>query len=418
MKKEDYFKYGIENRLYRKLAWIYQVFAYVPNIKTEYIDTTKDKPFVKVNDEWVELETSIKEPFYKLNDKITIDNNLVPMVEKPLLISLGRLLANKILIVDIFKGLIPFKDGEISVKFMEAEIVKLWNDNKIDVTHYEEFIYAVSYLQDFSRIATVSATERNLKPPTGLVEFKEKTRLEMEKEFGKDWVRDRSKVVIFENKLRDFDTEYLKGDPSLGGLISGKVKDGARTKMFLTFGAELTFDKKSGKTALVYNSLLDGIPKDKELLTNMFNTSRSGSYDRGKNTQLGGSAAKDTLRSTSGIVIVDGDCGDLVGKNVIINSSNHKRLENRFIIINNKPVLVTDSSQYIGQEVRLRSPQYCKSEKDSLCSICVGNSLSQYKKGIPILMTDITAIILATSMAAMHFKTLQNIKIDFKSTIK
>jgi hypothetical protein len=252
----------------------------------------------------------------------------------------------------------------------------------------------------------------------GIEKYKKQVADELTKEYGEDWVRDRSKVVIFENKLKDFDTEYLKGDPSLGTFVSGGVKNGARVKMFLTFGAEVAFDKKSGDGKLVYNSLLEGYPKDPENLTNMFNTSRSGSYDRGANTQKGGSAAKEELRATASIKINDTDCGSKNGEFVKVESYNYKQIENRYLLVNGKSSLITDAKQYIGKTIEIRSPQYCLEKGRPLCGVCSGESLRKYPNGVSIIMTDVSAILLATSMAAMHFKELKNIEFNIVDTIR
>lgn len=51
-------------------------------------------------------------------------------------------------------------------------------------------------------------------------------------------------------------------------------------------------------------------------------------------------------------------------------------INNRYIVVNGRPKLVTNPKELIGQTINLRSPLYCKSEK-GICPICYGDS---YKK--------------------------------------
>jgi hypothetical protein len=301
---------------------------------------------------------------------------------------------------------------------LETIIAKHMSNDIITVPQYLEFINACSYLHGLSRITTYASTERTMLPPKGITEFKKKLVKEMLTKYGEDWVKDQSKIVEFETALKAYDAEWLKDDPTMGKMTSGKASS-ARSKLYLTFGSEVGFDKKSGQAALVENSLLEGFPKDKQLLTNMFNTSRSGSYDRGKETQKGGSAAKDILRAVSSLTISDGDCGTSVGKTVIVTANNVSNLLDRYIILPNKTSeLITEPEQYLGKVITIRSPQYCREKGNKFCAICASKSIANYKTGIAILVTDISSIMLATSMSAMHFKPIQTLEFNIADAIK
>lgn len=415
---QDYIKYAFQNKLHRKLNWFYTLFTIKEECDNMYMKLMNNKAYVYINGELQEIPYKPLTPIITMSMVIKINGEFMSNLDKEVETTIGRILVNKLLLADIFGNKIPFKDSEVKIGSLESEIATKLSNKEIPVSEYLEWVDVCQYVTDLSRITTVSATEKNLLPPTGLKQFKEKTIKEFTDKYGEDWVRDRAKVVEFENILKDFDTAYLQGDPSLGILVSGKVKDGARTKMFLTFGSEVAFDKKSGSGKLVMPSLLEGYPKDPENLVNMLNTSRSGSYDRGKNTQKGGSAAKDILRATSSIKITSQDCGVRIGKIKTINKDNHKHILNRYIIEGNTLTLVTDTESYIGKTVRVRSPQYCREKHSSICPVCSGESLAKYPTGISIIMTDVSAILLATSMAAMHFKTLETLDFDIRETIR
>lgn len=418
--KRDYIIYSLTFKLYRKMNWFFSLFAIQKDIDNEFlrIDKITKKAYVKVNGNEEEIIYTPGEPIFKMSERILINKDYVENLDTEIETFLGRIFINKILICDCVGNKISFIDKPVKTGAIEKEYAKALKNDIITVEQYLTFTNNCIYMHGLSRIVTVSATPKNILPPPGIEEFKAKIVSDLNNKYGPDWVKDRSKVVEFETALKNYDTEWLKGDPSFGKLISGKVKDGARTKMFLTYGAEVAFDKKSGKTDLVTNSLLEGYPKDRELLTNMFNTSRSGSYDRGKNTQKGGSAAKDILRATSSITITDRDCGDDVGKIKIVTEENYSTLSDRYIINKGKPELITDPKAYIGKVITIRSPMTCKEKGSSLCQICLGNSLKDYKTGISILVTDVSSILLATSMAAMHFKELKTIDFNILEAIK
>lgn len=431
MTLQEYLFYSLKNRLYRNMKWFYSLFVITLEQENEYIKIVDNKIYVKIyanketlliNKDFtlVKLDNTSKDkPAYTMGDKFKITKEYMENLSSDTETYLGRILVNKLMLADVFGNKIPFIDKPIRSGLLEDIIAKEMFNDRITVPEYLEFIKVVSYMHGLSRITTIAATPKTMLPPKGIESFKKKLIAEFKDMYGEDWVKDRAKIVEFETALKAFDAEWLAGDPTLGKLTSGKVKDGARAKMYLTFGAERGFDKKSGKANLVTNSLLEGFPKDKDLLTDMFNTSRSGSFDRGKETQKGGAAAKDILRAVSSLTISDKDCGTYIGKTVNITEANFKYLVNRYLVQPDKTSkLITDGSVYVGKTVTMRSPQYCKELNNQLCPICVGKAIADYKKGISILVTDISAILLATSMAAMHFKTIQTMTYEITEAIR
>lgn len=414
----DYVDYALVNKLYRKMEWFYSLFTIQKNIDNNFLKIEGNKAFVKMGEVYEEISYIPLVPILRMSDKVKVKKTTVINLDTDIETYLGRVLINQILIAGIIGNKLKFLDQPVRTGVIEKEYGKLLRSDKITVADYKQFSIECSYMHGLSRITTVSATPKNILPPPNIDKIKAGIVKDLNAKYGEDWVKDRSKVVEFESALKAYDAEFLKDDPSNGKLISGKVKDGARTKMFLTYGAEVAFDKKSGKTDLVINSLLEGYPKNSELLTNMFNTSRSGSYDRGKNTQKGGSAAKDILRATSSITITSNDCNDTLGKNINVTVTNVHILKDRYLIENGKAVFIENPNSYIGKNIKLRSPMSCKEKDSSLCSICLGKSLANYKTGISILVTDISAILLSSSMAAMHFKELKTIDFNILEVLK
>lgn len=418
MLANEYFKYAISKGYLKKLKWYYSVFTLQTN-DTEYTKYVEGKQLVLVNDEYESIDDiKMNEPVLTMTKEITIDGELLANNDKTIKTTIGRVILNKIMLSDIFKDKISYINQRMSIGGVEKIIAKgMHNSDLIEVSEYKKFVDTIGFLQGLSRITTVSATEKSLLPPDGIDKFKKDLKKEFDDKYGKDWVKDRSVIVKYEKGLRDFDAEWMKGEPNDGFLISGKLKDTARTKMYLDFGAEVGFDTTGKNTDLVENSLLDGYPKDKDKLATMYNTSRAGSYDRGKETQKGGAAAKDMLRATSSTTILHTDCKSTEGKNIFVTKDIAEGLIGRYIIKNNKYELIDDPMKFVGKNITIRSPQYCLEKGNSLCAVCVGDVMKKYDKGINLVITELSGTLLYISMQSMHGKVLSTLDFDLNDNI-
>lgn len=418
MLANEYFKYAIKKGYLNKLNWYYSVFT-LQTDDTKYTKIENGKQLVLIDDRYEPIEDiKTKAPILTMASEITIDGDYLDNLDKPIKTTIGRVIINKILLSDVFGNKIPYINERTSIGAIEKMIAKgMYNNDLIEVSEYKRFADVVGFLQGLSRITTVSATEKSLLPPDGLDKFKKDLKSEFDKKYGPDWTKDRSIIVEYEKRLRDFDAEWMKGEPNDGFLIGGKVKNVARTKMYLDFGAEAGFDTTGSKVDLVDNSLLDGYPKDKEKLATMYNTSRAGSYDRGKETQKGGAAAKDMLRATSSTTITHNDCKSNEGKEIFVTKDIADGLIGRYIIKNGKSEPIDDPTKYIGKSIIIRSPQYCLEKGNSLCSVCVGDVMKKYDKGINLVITELSGTLLYISMQSMHGKVLSTMDFDLIDNI-
>lgn len=420
MLAKDYFLYAITKELLYTLEWFYCVMT-LPNIKdsnNKYRVVKNNAYYVIIEGEEIKIDdVDIKRPLLNLTDKIDIPANFLPNNDKELQTTVGRVIMNKLLLTDNFGNKIQFINERFNIDKIEATVAKLLLNDIVTVKSYINFVDVCSFLHGLSRITTVAATPKGMLPPPGIDKFKTKVKKELEEKYGPNWTSNRSNVAEYENRLREFDSEWLADDPANGKVLSGKVKNEARSKMHLVFGAEAGFDKKGDNVSLVDNSLMDGYPLNPELLTTMFNTSRSGSFDRGNETQKGGSTAKDILRATSAIRIVDKDCGSKLGKSILVTKDNKESLIGRYQIINGKTVLIEDIEPYMDKVIVVRSPLRCKTEGNNLCSICVGSILANYPTGINLVVLDISNSILTASLKSMHKSSLSSIVFDIRKVL-
>lgn len=422
----EYFKYAVLNGLLNKLDWYFTVMTIPISdiLDNEYISVKDGNYYVKIDNGTAQITgIDTKEPLFKVDTKLILSNEVFVNIPGKIDTKFGIAIANYLLLTDPFGNKIDYINGEVDASKIESKILDLLtsdkvSDKEITIKEYTKFADNANFMVNFSRLVSVSATYKSMLPPPGIVEYKNKVMKEFRDKYGDDVFTDYTKVAELETLLKDFDDAWLKDDPSYGKLTSGKVKNKARVKLFLTYGAETGFDR-SGKAMLVKNSLNEGWPTDTEELSRMYNASRAGSYDRGSETQKGGTAAKVVLRATNSIRIVDNDCGSRLTKPFFVTNSNSAVTIGRNILDNGKliPITSTNINSYIGKEVKFRSPAYCLEKDGNFCSACVGPKLTTYKDGISLLVLNVSSILLAISMSKIHGQELSTIELDLDDAI-
>lgn len=415
----EYFKKVLNTTTIESIKWFYSAFSLNPG-ENDYLYLDNNNYNVKLPEGEFKIDNiTTQRPLLMFKEPMVITSNDLINVKNNIETTIGRVIFNRLVLVRNFGNKIDYINEKTNVGKIESEIAKrMFNTDIITVPEYLNFTKACGFMEALSRLTTVSATYKNMLPPDGIEEFKMKLIKEFEEKYGKNWYEDRIKIVEFEKRLKEYDNEWMKGDPTDGNLTSGKVKENARTKMFLTFGAELGFDKTTAKPNLVVNSLSQGYPRNKRQLAQMNNTTRSASYARGKETQEGGAVAKVLLRAIGAVSVVDGDCGSKIGKLIRVSKDIVKSLNGRYIIENGVSRPIKDFTPYLDKEIYIRSPMFCKSDiSTSICSVCAGEVLSEYKDSIPLMVNNISSAILGASMAAMHNAVIKTTNLDIREVI-
>lgn len=424
MKRLDFLKFALHNKCHLKSAWMVSAFSIIREseeewLKDPYVGRIVSLPygysFVNSNKELEPIEgTSKNQPVFAMLEEITVDPSWLPNIKEPVVTLIGSLICNAVLLVENFGEKVPFIPENIEIKNIEKFVIQNRTDTdepgKIKLSEYLNMGIAIEYLKTISNLSVYSLTEKNILPPEGLKEFKAK----LDKEFeGK--LSDPVMLAEYEKRLLEFDDEFMKGDPSNGKLIAGKVRANARRKLFLSSGAE---GGLKGDMVPITQSLLEGTPLNPENFVAQTNGARSGSYFRGIDTVKGGVSFKIMIRALSTFEVVEGNCGSLMGIPRVYTKYNIENLVGRRIsgtpegkIVEN----INEANNYLGKVVRVRSTQYCKSPGQTYCTTCAGERLSRFKKGLAIPATDMTSAILAASMAAMHKNTTTTAKIDYST---
>lgn len=427
MKKIEYLKIAVQNKLYVHKSWIYKAFS-ITKPKEQQSEAYGDliiEPWgysaVGSNGKEKIDDAVANEPLFRFKDKVKIDSSWATNLKEPIETTIGNLLFNHIAILSTFGDKFPYVTGKVQVSKLEDFIATKLQDTPEDeskrsnqyfyVDEYTKFIDALQYLSMFSQLTTWAATPKGIVAPTGIKEFKAQL---IQKYEGK--LHDPVELAKFEDELKAFDDEFLKDDPANGTFLAGKAKNVARKKMFLNVGTGLRFDNKMEVNPIL-SSLDEGWPTDPEHFKDAMNDLRAGSFSRGAETVKGGVSAKYLLRSANNFKIEDKDCGTYLGIRRKFKPGEEQHLTGRHVVKGNKSILVennTIASNYLNQEIVVRSPMYCKLPGDSICRICAGERLFKYPNGLGIPLTEISSILLTASLKVMHGTVLSTAKMNLK----
>lgn len=370
------------------------------------------------------IDAKPNEPLFTFQDRIVIDPSWIPNIDKQTETSIGNLLFNLCCIVPAFGTKMSFILGKSSVSAIEDMIgPKLKDTPKPEEPRHSEYYYvdeylrfvdSLEYIKGWTQIATIALTKKVITPPPGMTEFKQ----QLLKKYG-DKLSDPVQVALMEKEMAEYDKEYLKDDPTLGKFTSGKMLTTVRKKLFHSLGVNKGF-KYSATVEPIINSLHDGIPTDPKGFALVNNDLRVGSYGRGAETINGGVVAKGLLRASNFIKIVQEDCNAKFGLIRNYSPKEIKHLEGRYIKQGTKWILVNkeDLDKYTDKEVEVRSNMYCQSPGVTYCKYCSGENLSRNENGISIGFTELSGVILATSMSAVHTSELQVQKLDINTCFR
>ena len=406
---------GIKFKYFNKQNFILTLFSFIA--ENEYEDDLfiiKDKTLsLKLEDEIIVLSNKYTDTLLDFKDKVKLPKGYIVNSDNNIETTIGKVVMNYLILSKNFSNKIPyineaFDIGTIEDKYIASMLTDDPNDlTKISIDEYIKFMDSVTYIEGFSKFLSVAGTEKSLLPPKGIDEYKKKVVKELETKYSKEEMKDPKVISELEEKLNKFDEDWLKGDVSNNRLMYKKTKL-ARKKMYLNIGASNTFNNKDDG---VTNSLQEGWGTDPEQLATLFNDARSGSYYRGIETANGGVSAKHLLRASADKSIVNTDCGSTLGDEVIITDQHL----GRYVIVGTKAALLDTETlkKFKGKLATLRSPMFCKLEKD-FCVKCVGENMKDYEKGVSLMAIEVGGSILAMSLARFHATSLSLTKVTIE----
>lgn len=292
----------------------------------------------------------------------------------------------------------------VNKRWKPDDIVKMVKNElmakKITVTEYEKFWDYFYFIGHITEIAVPSMTVKSLQTNPKVPELKRKFIEEHKDEMHNPLV-----VQKLEALLIEADKEYLGDDPSVTFFngLGGKSFPVQRKKLFLTVGGIPAFGTDASDIDFIPNSLMEGWTK--EALPSIANEIRKGSYERGKNTALGGVETKYVFRVFQDAAIVEDDCGTDRTIEVDCRMFDGKQFIGRTIRVGNVDVIVTAENldKYVsGKVIRLYSPLTCAT-KYNFCYKCCGQRAKELgAKQLGVQTIKITSKFTTLSLKNMH----------------
>jgi hypothetical protein len=434
MKKDELFKLAMMSGRYKSKSWIISVFSllkeYVKNPSTPYSVTIIDNQW-KVWDnnvnEFVTIEEldgkpcDINKPIYRFNEELMIDNRVMNYIDhEPVKTTYGRLLVNYILLIYPFGKKIKYINGEIKVKNIEALITPILVDNdskeandpsKITVSELNVFSQACGQMEGFTQLCVPAATKKSI-TTNPLI----KERINQLKEEYKDSLNDPVTIAKIDAEVEKLDREWIKGDPSERFFLNDKAFNVSRKKLYGIYGGEAGLNE-GGELDFIDKPLAEGIDVTK--LPTLANALRSGSYDRGTQTALGGVAVKQFFRIFQNSNIIEKDCGTKVGVSRKIDSINKSRFIGLYQIVNGKPELITEDNinGLIDKTISIRTPATCKTPLTDYCEICMGEENAKNKSGLGASASAIGSNFMILFLKKFHGTSLKTIRLNLLEDI-
>jgi hypothetical protein len=434
MNKLEYLKAAMANKLFQKKAWIISAFAMTAEGETAYLENPYPYRIVRKMtgiyflNKKAELEriegANPSEPLFKFFDPVTVTPQMCVNVKTPVETYIGNWLFNEILLVNAFGNKFSFVDDVIDLGVIADKIAPILRDTPkpgeerspeyIYCDEYCRFVDSIPFVEGLSQLCVIAATPKNITPAPGITEFKQT----LLTKYG-DTLSNPVELAKFEKELKDYDEKYLEDDPSNGKFLSGKVKNVARKKLFLTVGAEGSFEETQ-KVHPIINSLSEGFSIKPDDFVAGMNGIRSGSYSRGFETQKGGVSAKVLLRSVGNFKIDDTDCETTLGRRMYFNTDDIDQLVGREILQESgwSPVKTLEQAKtLIGKSLVVRSPMYCQLDGDHICKHCAGERLAENPVGLTIAVTEISSIIMTAALKKMHGTVLSVAKMNYLTAL-
>lgn len=435
MDKVAYFKAAIKSGAYMEKEWVISIFTRIidgaPKSNTEkldlenvtgvlypyrlfdvlsdqscwfYYDPTEPSQLKKV------VGSNRLEPLYKQHDYVELNAGDLKCIDKAIRTRYYTCVLNCCVLEWPFQGKLKYSQKKFGTWLdkLVASNVNINNDETktatlISVDEILKYHDALTYVREFTQIATASVSAKSLVPNQKVRDLRNHL---LEKH--KDQLHDQTVVVDIMNQLEALDRAELADDPS-NEFYS--VKNGAysvkRMKVMNFYGTEFGFGDLDDTPTTFTVSLDEKLPLDQ--LPATIDTARFGSYSRGLLTALGGAKVKYAARIFQNSRIVMDDCGVKQGSTWNIHDLNIPILENRYRLDEKaQPVLITAEflTQNLGKSIPVRTPTLCMVESPSFCSKCLDKYLALRPNGLYLAPMDVSSSFMGASMGAMHGKVM------------
>lgn len=430
MLSKQYLLTALNGNAYKYKAWIFDCFSLmIKKGSTDYpfylVKGDKKYSFYNTITEQVEIieDSDSSKPLFTFQDVINITPGEVPNLKQNVTTTVGQLLTNFITLIDAFDDKIEYQNGEFNIDFVESIISERLvtdkqysnkddykSDSPIYVSEYLNYINNITSLEGITQLSVPSASPRTLTTDPNIVKRKKELLEE-----NKDNLTDPAVIAKIESELVEMDRQWIKGDASEGFYIKDKHYGEVRKKAHVMYGLQSGFGEV---THLSTNSLDQGWEIEK--MPGMINSLREGTYARGHGTAMGGYETKIVNRMLQNLAVGKDDCGTQLGWDVKFNKSNAKNYIGLYYLDKNKktfPITKENYQSFIGQDLTVRSPQFCKETGTQYCKKCLGDQNSESTNALSSYIAEITSELMLISMAKMHTTQIKTVEFDINKSI-
>ena len=433
--KEDYFIRALEAGCYKKREWVISVLSITAEETTTYPFSLRRLADGKIafknhqNDEEI-IEGDFKDrPLFLRSDRITLNPGVLPNISEPVETSFYEAIWNAIVLAYPFGDKIPYYAGKTSFneKALEKEIVKrlvdepksqeeadqLNKEGKIFVSEWLKCGEAIAFIRGLSILVSPAGSPKTFVVSDHIL----KRRDELLAEHA-DELDDPAVLAKIEKELVDMDIADFKGDEAETFFVKeNKQFRVARKKLHLIYGMEYGFGQTGHGQGTILRSLNE--PRTTEDLVIMNNATRSGSYSRGKETELGGELVKLINKVFQNTTVTMDDCGSDTGLLWDVTEHNASLLVGMYEIQGKELVEVTEDNikDRIGKEIMLRSPLACRADAPGVCATCMGVKYGSNPMGLTAAASSVFSAIMYIFMSAFHGKALKTNLLEIEDVI-
>lgn len=353
---------------------------------------------------------------YYPDDIITIGPEQSKFVKPRTVTTLGIFIANKFILEDL--GIFGYVNKPITGKLngaIDGAMSKALMSGDITREQYGQYIDRTQWLYGgpLAFIINTSLSETLLSLPPAAKKLREQLLAE-----NKDAIaaNDPQAAVHIERAVVNAALEEMRksGDPSMALFDSGCGIDPYnqyKTIMVMKGAVQDNTGESPTGYKVITSNYDSGISK--EDMPKIADTVVSSAYSSGVFTQDSGTNGKkyNALFQRVRIENRGSDCGTKDCLDIMITKDNAEDYIWRYIMVNGKPLMLTPENikQYIGKNVKLRSPVHCKAKDPEYCSVCVGDR--PYRIGIRNIGFTMMTISGATLNASLKKKHDISIKL-------
>ena len=350
-----------------------------------------------------ELKTKSIHKKYPYSHKIKTENKTINM-------SLGRIFFNECLPNDY-----PLINEPVDQPKLNKVIKSL-----IDKYPPDQITTLLSDLQrKFYQIATLSPSTFTIDVFLPSNEW-----LEKKKDFEKVAVN--YDPATFQKKAQKLTKELVKEIENNGYRIHNILKGGIKGNPVddwknLLVGKGYVIDIEGNLLGPIVHGVSEGLTKQEYF--DSIAEARRGFYYKSSLTAIPGYLARKLTMASANIILTNKDCNTKNYLEIYLNKSNINKLTGRFMLLKGKLVETSfeNLEPLLDQKIKIRSPLYCMSKKNQICSVCFGTLAKKVNTDkIGILTAGVINLVTINELMKMRHKSSQinATDIDFLKIIK